>query len=56
MTRPAVIENAPSIYGPKLSELTPFTREVSAAIAELKLPTEFSRKSNHPIFFVKIES
>jgi hypothetical protein len=44
----------PSIYGPILSELTPLMIEVSLAMAELKIPAEFSLRSNHPMFFFRI--
>jgi len=49
MAIPTASENIASTTGPRLSELTPLTRDVSEAIAELKPPTEFSLKSNHPI-------
>jgi hypothetical protein len=55
MTMPTTIAKPASTYGPRLSELTPFRRAVSAAIAELKLPTEFSLISNHPMFLLRIE-
>ena len=44
----------PSNMGPKLSEPTPFITDVSAAIMELKTPTEFSLLSNQPMFFYKM--
>ena len=51
-----MIQLYPTIYGAKLSVLTPLMIVVSWAIAQVNTLVSFSLSSNHPVFLLRIEA
>ena len=54
INKPTKTAHTPSNNGPRLSELTPLINAVYVAITALKIPGEFSLRSNQPILFSNI--